>query len=58
MKIRVILTVDLDAHIWTSINGIELSEVRADVRRYIVNGLSGATGMLEESGAVVNLTGE
>lgn len=37
MKVRVVLTVDVDVEAWMATYGVARDEVRADVHRYLAN---------------------
>ena len=55
MKVSVTLTIDVDKDEWLSVgygSGESDSEVRADIKSYILNHVQGSAGM-DESGAVV-----
>lgn len=41
MKVRVVLSVEVDKHEWAREYGIEPSEVADDVRGYILTGIQG-----------------
>jgi hypothetical protein len=39
MRVRVVLTMDVEENEWASEYGLDTSEVRDDVRQYILNGV-------------------
>lgn len=50
MKIRVALTVEIDADKWAEYNGKERSEVRDDVRSYVLNQVQCSASIEEADG--------
>ncbi|MDP3889847.1 hypothetical protein [Nocardioides sp.] len=37
MKVRIALTVEIDEQVWAEEYGLDRTQVRADVRRYVTN---------------------
>lgn len=57
MKINVTLSIDVDPKEWLAVGyggGESASEIREDVKQYVLNHVQGAAG-IEESDAVVTL---
>jgi hypothetical protein len=54
MKVRVVLSVDVDAELWARYGGCEegAAAVRDDVREYILNQVQGAALVEEAEGSV------
>jgi hypothetical protein len=52
MKIRVTLTVEIDAKAWADNYGVDPEDVRNDVRQYILTNVQGSAGIEEAHGEV------
>lgn len=54
LKMQVTLTVDLDRYLWAEYSGVDMSEVRADVRQHILTIMQDST-ILNEAKARITL---
>lgn len=57
MKIKISLTIEVDPKEWGYGTGDSAAEVRADVRRYVLNSVQNLAG-IAESDATVTMAGD